>query len=153
MRAMVARKIIAARKAVGRWQAALARKAGIRVETLNRLDQAPTRSTCRRCEESFPPDLIPRDFELKESPMPSLQKVFASILSGRSDANTRFADLRRVLTALAFSERIKGGHHIFSRHDIVEIVNLQPLSGGKAKPYQVKQVRQLITKYALALTK
>ena len=30
-----------------------------------------------------------------------------------------------------------------------EILNLQPKTGGKAKPYQVKQVRQLIIKYRL----
>ncbi len=39
MRAMMARKIIAARHAVGLSQAALARKASIRVETLNRLEK------------------------------------------------------------------------------------------------------------------
>jgi DNA-binding XRE family transcriptional regulator len=39
MRAMMARKIIAARNAIGLSQAALARKAGIRVETLNRLEK------------------------------------------------------------------------------------------------------------------
>ena len=39
MRAMMAKKIIAARNAVGLSQAALARKAGIRVETLNRLEK------------------------------------------------------------------------------------------------------------------
>jgi DNA-binding XRE family transcriptional regulator len=39
MRAMMARKIIAARQAVGLSQAALARRAGIRVETLNRLEK------------------------------------------------------------------------------------------------------------------
>ena len=39
MRAMMARKIIAARNAVGLSQAALARKAGIRAETLNRLEK------------------------------------------------------------------------------------------------------------------
>jgi DNA-binding XRE family transcriptional regulator len=39
MRAMMARKIIAARNSVGLSQAALARKAGIRVETLNRLEK------------------------------------------------------------------------------------------------------------------
>ena len=38
MRAMMARKIIAAREAVGLTQAELARKARIRVETLNRLE-------------------------------------------------------------------------------------------------------------------
>ena len=39
MRTMMARKIIAAREAVGLSQAELARKAGIRVETLNRLEK------------------------------------------------------------------------------------------------------------------
>lgn len=39
MRAMMARKIIAARNAVGLSQAALARKARIRAETLNRLEK------------------------------------------------------------------------------------------------------------------
>src|SRR5215212_10239480 len=39
MRVMMARKIIAARRAVGLSQAELARKAGIRVETLNRLEK------------------------------------------------------------------------------------------------------------------
>jgi hypothetical protein len=29
------------------------------------------------------------------------------------------------------------------------ILNLQPKDGGKAKPYQVKQVRQIILKYYL----
>jgi hypothetical protein len=42
-----------------------------------------------------------------------------------------------------------GDHHIFTRDSIEEIFNLQP-KGGKAKPYQVKQVRNLIIKYGLA---
>ena len=65
--------------------------------------------------------------------MASLKKVFLSVLSGRSDANIRFGDLRRTLLALGFNERVAGGHYIFSRRDIVEIINLQPLRGGKAK--------------------
>lgn len=50
---------------------------------------------------------------------------------------------------LGFNERIKGSHHIFSRNDIEEIVNIQP-QRSKAKPYQVKQVRNLIIKYKLS---
>ena len=84
--------------------------------------------------------------------MASLPKVLESLLSGRSDRNLRFADLRRILLAMGFSERTSGGHHIFHRQGVVEIVNLQPLPGGKAKAYQVKQVRQLITKYGLKLS-
>jgi hypothetical protein len=44
--------------------------------------------------------------------------------------------------------RIKGDHHIFTREDIEEILNLQP-KGSQAKPYQVRQVRQALVKYQL----
>lgn len=44
--------------------------------------------------------------------------------------------------------RIKGDHHIFTKSGVDEIINLQPV-GAKAKPYQVKQVRDLILKYRL----
>ena len=66
-----------------------------------------------------------------------------------SDKDIRFSDLRKLLLSLGFSERIKGDHYIFTRPDILEIVNLQPLKDGKAKAYQVKQVRNLILKYKL----
>ena len=51
--------------------------------------------------------------------------------------------------SLGFDERVKGDHHIFSKADITEIMNLQPLKGGKAKAYQIKQVRSIILKYKL----
>ena len=47
-----------------------------------------------------------------------------------------------------FDERIRGDHHIFTNDKVVEIVNLQP-TGAKAKPYQVKQVRNLMVRYKL----
>lgn len=80
----------------------------------------------------------------------TIAKLIERILSGRSDANIRFEDLRAVLLALGFGERVKGSHHIFTREDVAEILNLQPLPGGKAKPYQVRQVRQIIARYGLA---
>ncbi|MDK9698673.1 MAG: type II toxin-antitoxin system HicA family toxin [bacterium] len=61
----------------------------------------------------------------------------------------RFDDLRAVLLQLEFSERIRGSHHIFVRDDFEEIINIQPTENGKAKPYQVKQTRNLIVKYRL----
>ncbi len=45
-------------------------------------------------------------------------------------------------------KRIRGSHHIFTRDDVVEILNLQP-KGHKAKAYQVKQVRDILVKYRL----
>jgi len=57
--------------------------------------------------------------------------------------------LRQLLNRLGFDERIHGGYHIYTKTEVTEIINLQP-KGSKAKPYQVKQVRNLILKYKLA---
>ena len=76
-------------------------------------------------------------------------KTLDRILRGSSNANVRFEDLRALLLYLGFAERIRGDHHIFTREGVAEILNLQPRS-GKAKPYQVKQVRTVITAYQLA---
>ena len=75
-------------------------------------------------------------------------KLLASILSGSSDNNIAFESLCRFLIRLGFDQRIKGGHFIFSRDGVDEIINLQSL-GNLTKPYQVKQVRQIILKYKL----
>ena len=80
--------------------------------------------------------------------MSNKKKLLEKILSGRGDANIHFSDLRALLKELGFRERISGSHHIFSKTGVEEIINLQPL-GSKAKPYQVKQVRNLIVKYRL----
>jgi hypothetical protein len=77
-------------------------------------------------------------------------RLLARVLSGTADRNLRFEELRTLLLALDFEERIRGSHHIYTRSGIVEIINLQPADGGMAKPYQVRQVRQLIVRYKLA---
>jgi hypothetical protein len=76
------------------------------------------------------------------------EKTLQQVLLGRADANIAFRDLRSLLRALGFDERIRGDHFIFTRHDVDEIMNLQPI-GAKAKPYQVRQVRNVIVKYRL----
>ena len=77
------------------------------------------------------------------------KKIIDKVISGLSDKNIRFEDLRKLLLFLGFEERIKGDHHIFTRADILEILNIQSLRDGKAKAYQVKQVRSVILKYKL----
>ena len=57
------------------------------------------------------------------------QKTLERLLRGQSDANVEFADLRALLHALGFEERVRGSHHI----------------------YQVRQTRVVILKYNLAL--
>jgi len=80
--------------------------------------------------------------------MSKLEKLLSRIVNGRADANITFADLCLLLRRLGFSERTRGSHHIFSRADIEERLNLQE-SGTKAKPYRVRQVRNVIVKYRL----
>jgi len=57
--------------------------------------------------------------------------------------------LRKLILSLDFYERIKGDHHVYSKNGIPEIINIQPLNDGKAKPYQVKQIRNIILRYKL----
>jgi hypothetical protein len=80
--------------------------------------------------------------------MAQMEKIIVKVLSGASDNNIQFIELTNLLGNFKFHCRIKGSHHIFWREGIEEIINLQPL-GNKAKPYQVKQVRNLILKYKL----
>ncbi|MDE2765207.1 MAG: type II toxin-antitoxin system HicA family toxin [Chloroflexota bacterium] len=75
-------------------------------------------------------------------------KVRERVLSGRSDANIRFDDLRRLPIRLGFAERIRGSHHIFAKEGVRELLVLQR-DGSRAKPYQVRQVQEVMIKYGL----
>jgi hypothetical protein len=72
-------------------------------------------------------------------------KLLRKVLDGSADASIRLDDLRALLRRLGFEERIRGSHHLFRHPDLDVFVNLQGVR-GKAKPYQVKQVRVAIIK-------
>ena len=80
--------------------------------------------------------------------MGKFEKSILKILSGQSDANIPFDDLCILLQGLGFVMRIRGSHHVFRKDRIEEKINLQQ-EGSKAKPYQVRQVRNVILKYQL----
>lgn len=82
--------------------------------------------------------------------MGKFEKLYEHILMRRSDSNVPFETLCALLKRLGFNERIKGDHHIFTKDDVEEILNLQP-KNGKGKPYQVKQVRDVILKYHIRI--
>lgn len=82
--------------------------------------------------------------------MGTYDKLLIKILNAKSDANIPFVSLCTLLKKLNFTERIKGDHHIFTKAGIDEIINIQP-RGSNSKPYQVKQVRNLIIRYGLIL--
>ena len=57
----------------------------------------------------------------------------------------------RLVEGFGFNlSRTDGSHHIFSRSDIPEIVNLQDVK-GQANPYQMRQFLKLIEKHNLKL--
>ena len=78
--------------------------------------------------------------------MTQIQKVLLRVLRGSSDKNISFSSLCEALQSLGFDMRVRGSHHIFTRDGVEEILNLQP-KGQNAKAYQVKQVRQVLSKY------
>ncbi len=80
--------------------------------------------------------------------MATIEKLMQSIMSGTQDRNIKFADLQKILDVLGFQYRVKGDHFIYWKVGVEEIINIQP-NGNKAKPYQVKQVRNLILKYQM----
>lgn len=82
--------------------------------------------------------------------MGKYDKLLTKILQSTSDANIPFSGICHLLRRLGFDERVKGDHHIFTKDGIEEIINLQP-RGSNAKPYQVKQVRNLVLQYRLNL--
>ena len=83
--------------------------------------------------------------------MGKYEKLIFQVLRGTSDANIAFSDLINLMQHFGFEMRIKGSHHIFRRKGFEEKPNLQK-DGNKAKPYQVRQIRNIILKYKLGVS-
>ena len=74
-----------------------------------------------------------------------LQKILAS------SKNIRFSDMVNLVQGFGFTlSRTDGSHHIFTRPDIPELVNLQNIK-GQAKPYQIRQFLKLVETHNLKL--
>lgn len=79
-------------------------------------------------------------------------RVLRRVLEARADQNIRFDDPRGLLLRLGFDEPIRGDHHTFGKTGVREIIDLQPRADGKAKGYQVRQVRDILRTYGLTQT-
>ena len=75
-------------------------------------------------------------------------RLLGKILSGAADASIPFPGLCHLLQRLGFQMRVRGSHHIFRKAGIEEKINLQR-EGSEAKPYQVRQVRNVLLQYHL----
>jgi len=73
--------------------------------------------------------------------MSKWDKLLERVLGGAADDNIPFDDLCHLLRRLDFDERISGSHHTYKRAGMGDNLNLQPRKDGKAKKYQVGQVR------------
>ncbi len=81
--------------------------------------------------------------------MSKKQKLLQQILN--NSKNVSFNDMLKLIEAFGFKlSRVNGSHHIFSRADIHELVNIQNVK-GKAKPYQIQQFLTLVEKHNLSL--
>lgn len=78
--------------------------------------------------------------------MSKRKKLLRRILSGQSDYDISFDELINLLLSLGFKMRQEGSHKIFTKDGIVERINLQS-EGSKAKGYQVRQIRKILTTY------
>jgi hypothetical protein len=82
--------------------------------------------------------------------MSKRQKLKDKLLEGTHDKNFRFDELCGLMEALGFTASQTGGsHRIFRKEGIEELINLQRDSDGKAKAYQVRQVRKIVGAYKL----
>jgi predicted RNA binding protein YcfA (HicA-like mRNA interferase family) len=77
------------------------------------------------------------------------RKLLAKALTGSK--NLRFTEVIRLAEAFGFRlSRVRGSHHVFAHPTLRELVNLQEV-GGKAKPYQLRQLLDLVERYNLQL--
>jgi predicted RNA binding protein YcfA (HicA-like mRNA interferase family) len=55
--------------------------------------------------------------------------------------NIRFRDIRELVEGFGFRlTHVNGSHRIFEHPVVTELVNLQEVVGGEAKPYQIRQI-------------
>ncbi len=77
------------------------------------------------------------------------EKALVKLLTGAADASFALDDLVQILLRLDFVERTSGSHRIFTKEGIEGILNLQRSKDGKAKRYQVRQVRDFLILHRL----
>ncbi len=77
------------------------------------------------------------------------RKLLQKLLSGSK--NIRFSEAVACAEMFGFRlDRVKSSHHIFVHSKVPELVNLQRVK-GKAKPYQMKQLLELVERYNLQM--
>ena len=71
------------------------------------------------------------------------EKLLERLRDFRRDQGWDFDELCHLLQRLGFEMRIAGSHHFFAKPGLRDKINLQP-QNGRAKPYQVRQAREVL---------
>jgi predicted RNA binding protein YcfA (HicA-like mRNA interferase family) len=79
--------------------------------------------------------------------MSNWKKTLERLMTGQSDANIGYDEICQLLGRLGYVSKQSGSHNIFRKPGF-DLINLQN-SGGKAKSYQVRQVREQLRKQGL----
>lgn len=80
--------------------------------------------------------------------MSKWSKFWEKIASGQSDNNIEYDELIAYLERLGWETASEGTSHRFYKHALVPVaVNVQERKGGKAKSYQIEQVRLALQQY------
>jgi predicted RNA binding protein YcfA (HicA-like mRNA interferase family) len=79
--------------------------------------------------------------------MSNWKKTLERLMTGQSDANIGYDKICQLLNRLGYVSKQSGSHNIFRKPGF-DLINIQD-SGGKAKSYQVRQVREQLRKQGL----
>ncbi|MCW5551560.1 MAG: type II toxin-antitoxin system HicA family toxin [Verrucomicrobiae bacterium] len=71
------------------------------------------------------------------------EKLLERLRNSQRDNSWDFGELCHLLQRLGFEMRIAGSHHFFRKAGVRDVINLQPRA-GEAKPYQVRQARDVL---------
>jgi predicted RNA binding protein YcfA (HicA-like mRNA interferase family) len=81
--------------------------------------------------------------------MASAKRTFEAVVRGQGVIS--FRDLQRLLEQLGFRlQRTSGSHHIYMHPRVTRPINIQR-AGRDAKPYQIRQLRDIIKEFGLSL--
>ena len=81
--------------------------------------------------------------------MANPKQTFEAVVRGQGVI--AFRDLERLLVQLGFRlQRVSGSHHIYVHPRVPRPINIQR-AGKDAKPYQVRQLRNIIEEFGLSL--
>jgi hypothetical protein len=86
---------------------------------------------------------------MREGLMAKAHAILEKVVIGHG--RIKFRDLQKLLLGLGFElDRVRGSHHIYVHAQVTRPLSIQPI-GNEAKPFQVRQLRDMIAEFDLKL--